>query len=796
LYGMAALFLVLLYNSPAALTFYWTLNNVYSLGKNIVEKDWMKRKGWTAALEKLAEQRTRLAQRAAVLWARALSMQVGLSAVVAVFGGAGLFMLIRGLLGHGKYSFEMSAMLFGAFLLLIGICSFAEEKVERLRKMPLPQALAVLASIIGVSYILAKYGFHQGSAKKVAMKVAMVAGVVCVLTYGRTLLSKMYARVVPQKKELGALFLPAAGLIAFLVFVYCPFMVFSSDPAVFEMTLEDFASGRFGTFFVAMICLAVVGVLVRPVKWVFGSVFVMLALAALTFCFVVAPDVGVMDSFVLQKAEVLIHQKNILIDIAVFAAVGLIFITVVLLRKVKIFSSLIYASLTVLVIMTGVHYSMAKDMLANRSQYALASSDSLEVPEYVKDFFTFSKNGKNIVVVMLDMFTGGNMNQLLEEHPELKTELDGFTWFEDVVAGGSVTILGKPAILGGEACTPITLNKDTSRSLEEKVAEAHGTFLRKLQDQDFRISVYDIEFFHPELLNKYLLPGAKTTFVNHKKYTLWEDAYLYWGRMNRFYYNKLQSYDKFWGVIGLFNVSPLVYKNDFYDDGCWKKTISKSNHNIRYAADQISNLDLPSYASSVSEEKDNTFIYMMNLLTHMPWAIDEYGMPCSNGGLEASRDLKNGGLSQEHLRTEYYALKTLIKWFLWMKEHDVYDNTHIILVSDHDARDSMELVKIWNGYAPVGAHGLLLIKEPGKRGELCIDRTTQMANWDVPYIVLNSLCKEASKMERPWKKERARFSVNARFWRREDHEKNSLSLEHIYKIQGPLYNRKSWVKVN
>jgi len=38
LYGMAALFLVLLYSSPSALTLYWTLNNLFSLGKNLVFK--------------------------------------------------------------------------------------------------------------------------------------------------------------------------------------------------------------------------------------------------------------------------------------------------------------------------------------------------------------------------------------------------------------------------------------------------------------------------------------------------------------------------------------------------------------------------------------------------------------------------------------------------------------------------------------------------------------------------------------------------------------------------------------
>jgi membrane protein insertase Oxa1/YidC/SpoIIIJ len=37
-YGMAALFLILLYNSPAALVLYWTLNNIFSLVKNIFYK--------------------------------------------------------------------------------------------------------------------------------------------------------------------------------------------------------------------------------------------------------------------------------------------------------------------------------------------------------------------------------------------------------------------------------------------------------------------------------------------------------------------------------------------------------------------------------------------------------------------------------------------------------------------------------------------------------------------------------------------------------------------------------------
>ena len=48
-YAMAAIFLVFLYNSPACLLFYWTLNNLFSLGKNICYRHF---RGRTPAREK------------------------------------------------------------------------------------------------------------------------------------------------------------------------------------------------------------------------------------------------------------------------------------------------------------------------------------------------------------------------------------------------------------------------------------------------------------------------------------------------------------------------------------------------------------------------------------------------------------------------------------------------------------------------------------------------------------------------------------------------------------------------
>ena len=66
-----------------------------------------------------------------------------------------------------------------------------------------------------------------------------------------------------------------------------------------------------------------------------------------------------------------------------------------------------------------------------------------------KLFFTFSKTGKNVVVLMLDRFIGGYVPQILKFIPELKKGFDGFIWYPNTLSPASYTIGGVPAIMGG-----------------------------------------------------------------------------------------------------------------------------------------------------------------------------------------------------------------------------------------------------------------------------------------------------------------------------------------------------------
>ncbi|MBQ4615338.1 MAG: YidC/Oxa1 family membrane protein insertase, partial [Mailhella sp.] len=267
LYGMAALFLVLLYNSPAALTFYWTLNNVYSLGKNIVEKDWMKRKGWKELVEKC-----RLAGSRAVSLAERSFVSV----------------LTR--VGH-LFPFRL----------------------------------------IPWSTVAQKWNAFLPAS---------------------------------QKNALAGLFLPSAALLALLIIVYCPFAVFSSDPVLFDTEAVKFASAQIGLFFALLLILAVLGVLAGPLRWILGSVIGLLACVALVFCFVLAPDFGAIDALILQNPAPLYKKSNLIIDIAVVFSLFVAFVAVIRFRKAASLSTVIYAALTIVAVMSAVHYQSAKSILA------------------------------------------------------------------------------------------------------------------------------------------------------------------------------------------------------------------------------------------------------------------------------------------------------------------------------------------------------------------------------------------------------------------------------------------------
>lgn len=796
LYAMAGIFLVLLYNSPAGLTFYWTLNNIYSLCKNIVQKDWMRRPGWARAKERLAGARERLGRRLDGLCKRAARIEVPVFVVFAILAAAGIATLAYGAWKPAVPSLAMSALQFAG---LAALAIFGRERFPHVRRLPGGESLAMFSAGLGLPCVLAYFGLKARSVPGLIIGLLLVGLVAWGSTLGKSVLKRAYARLLAVRQDLARLFLPAAALMAFLVCVYFPFLVFSSDPRVFGVSLEDFASSRLGTFLGVMIFMAVLYACAQGARWILGSLFFVLALSALAFCFIVAPNVGVMDSFVLMNAEALERWYNSFLDMGVLASATALFALAVYFGKPRLLTGLVYASLLTLVGMTGVHYLTARDGIAAQKEATAPMAAARELPAQVKDFFTFTKTGKNIVVVMLDGFTGGHMNQLLQRYPELRTGLGGFTWYEDMVSGGSVTVIGKPGILGGSDCNPVNINKDGSLSLEEKISRAYASLFGFLQEHDFSISVYDGEFFDPKSVQAYLPKAEPLNFISDVQGLMWPGALKIWHERAQFDEQiKIMDYNRFFDVIGLYNIAPRTWKAPLYGKGSWGDTIDLGNQTVREATLRLAGLEIPLYASSVSGSRRNRFMYFTNILTHLPWAVDEKGLPTAKAGFPDSRKLENGGLSEEHLLTEYFALRKLIDWFDWMRKNGVYDNTQIILVSDHECGDSAELVKLWGGFYVGGVQALLMVKEYDAKGELVVDRHTQMANWDVPVLIENGLAPDDGARSFPWSegaRPRMHAAPSPHHARRATQGKNRYVFSNLLSIEGPLLEKESWKRV-
>jgi len=390
------------------------------------------------------------------------------------------------------------------------------------------------------------------------------------------------------------------------------------------------------------------------------------------------------------------------------------------------------------------------------------------------------------------MFTGGNVKEILQSNPELRKAYDGFTWYKDVVTHSTSTIFSKPGVLGGEEASYVwNLNKDREKSLEEKINKLWADFLNRLVDENFRVRVSEELWLKPALIQAHMKSPEKQIFGFSP---LWRGSAQYWQKRKVLNIKTGKvNYSRFWAAIGLFNLSPLSQRVRIYKDASWLRAVKSADASTGFGRTWIAELDtLSDYSSVKDKDEDNRFIFVSSLITHVPWSLDDECLPCINGGWDNTKNLANSGLSQEHLRTERCSLISIAKWIQWMKQNGVYDNTMVIVVSDHGRGDSSELVEINSGkFYPIALHGLLFVKNFGEHGDLRIDQKYRMTSADVPEIILRAI-QGNDAADAPWMNpERVRYHVTGP-WARSMHPKNYFSRLTKWRIEGSVYDIKKW----
>ena len=122
-----------------------------------------------------------------------------------------------------------------------------------------------------------------------------------------------------------------------------------------------------------------------------------------------------------------------------------------------------------------------------------------------------------------------------------------------------------------------------------------------------------------------------------------------------------------------------------------------------------------------------------------------------------------------------------------MKKNKVYNNSGIILVSDHGTPDSEQIYKSWQGKPPadVAFHALLLVKPPRSNGKLLVNNALTM-NYDVLSVLQNNFQQNLQYIKRN------RCSVFANSWVRSNHPKSHFEGTHKICVKGSLFNSQGW----
>ncbi|GMO55624.1 MAG: YidC/Oxa1 family membrane protein insertase [Treponemataceae bacterium] len=651
IYGMAALFLVLLYNSPAGLVLYWTLNNVFSLIKNIVVKQKQVKR----------------------------SMPFITCAILALLGGYVLF------LNDGELPKRILVVLFDVSA--IGLIIRNNKKGSLAVTKRADTILDIRLFVVSALTLFLLIG--------IVIPSSLIVSSVQEFSF-----IESYTSPFPF---IGTTMMQAAGI--FIFWFFCIFFLFSNK------------TRKYMTIFSVVLCAV-----------------------SLINTFLVPNNSGFLTtSLIFSEPQPFNSHFNIALVnmLALIAAVAVIVFALYKRRE-----SILFAFQIIVFISLGVFGAVNMTKIKNEFIFYTAQKQTISDPLAIDPVYTLSKTGKNVVVLMIDAAMGGWTPYIFEEKPNLLASFSGFTWYPNCVSFAGHTLVGATPIYGGYEYTPMEINKRNTETLVEKHQEAYTLLPRLFSDLGYSVTVTDPPFdnYHVSNLGIFSeMPEVNAENLIGKYTSLW-----------------LQNHPDIKGLpiipvlknnlirFSFFKTAPFVLRYFIYDNGEWLTTKNLQNANRVEGAltletiDDYALLDFLPRLTNISNDNSNTFTSFYGHLIHanaflqVPDYIPATPVTDKGDGLWSSDD---------HYHVSVAAFILLGKWFDFLKENGVYDNTRIIIVSDHghSSKTFPNKLTMKNGeQVSPGFNPLLMVKDFNTSGELQTD-TVFMTNADAALLAVQDI---------------------------------------------------------
>lgn len=664
IYVLAAIFLFLLYDSPSGLVFYWILNNLFSLAKNIIQK-YVKNPGIIVA-----------------------------ACFDIIFAFASLyFMFFKPETGFKKKCvvYLASLVVFVLPFILNSYSKFFEKRKIIFNENKKSYFLAFIFSALGMAILCGLY-----------------------------LTSSMISTSPVEFSFLGNTDSPLSYLTSSFAFALGLFVLW---PLAVYLMFSD------------------------KVKYALTYIFVWGGVSVLFNSLVFRQNYGTVSIFgELDNSSPLKHLT--VIQLAGPALVIVILTAIILLLENKKKLNYIFpAMLSVCLVYTGIS---CKNIVSINSVYKEASAKKIPAAntannKQIPTVYSLSKSGKNVFVLFLDRAIGIFTPYIFEEFPELKSTYSGFTFYPNTISFSDSTNKAAPALYGGYEYTPEQMNLRKDELLLEKNNEALLVLPRIFSDAGWQVTDFDpqnpnysstddfspFEGLHNTKVLSHVSGISEKYISDHPELSEFSNADL---RVKK-------TLPKF----ALLQMLVPIARNTYYNGAKYF-----SGEYISLSKDFIKSFSELYYLRQMTDFKAerNTYTIMHNMLTHNPTLLKQPGyMPSKNlSGIPAGSkctypySIHNDYSDIKHYEVNASALLRIADWLNFLKENHCYNNTKIIIVSDHGFRDTIQYLA--PGFSRNTDYGcyqpLLMVKDFNAEGEIKTDNTF-MTNADTPELTLKNL---------------------------------------------------------
>ncbi|MBR0172137.1 MAG: membrane protein insertase YidC [Lachnospiraceae bacterium] len=492
------------------------------------------------------------------------------------------------------------------------------------------------------------------------------------------------------------------------------------------------------------------------------------------------------------------------------AAVILVIAAVILLIRFK--PGIASAALTVCCVAFVVMTVLNLRNITNEScafTQAPANRESVTAPEGIRPVIPLSREGRNVVVLMLDRAISGYIPYIMQEKPELEKQFAGFVYYPNTLSHGSYTVFGAPALFGGYEYTVAEMNRRADERLVVKHNEALKVLPKLFSEEGYDVTVCDPPFagyrWIPDLSIYDDMPGVRAHLT---------DGVYTETLSGTFDKPREENRKRNLFCYSLFKSSPLFLQPAVYAEGTYHST---------YADEAFPELFLNAYSvlanmmplTEITDDTENRFVMMSNATPHEPAMLTPPDYTLTPGGdtphgsdprfvlSDGSRVRMDDTWGLQHYHVNMASLLRIGEWLDYLREEGVYDNTRIIIASDHGRfLGQFDRLIIDNELDAEAVNALLLVKDFGSDAPLATSMDF-MTNADVPFLAANGAVKSpvnpfsGKPLDGRERKKEKQLVTSSDNWRTTNQHGNTFDTSdgHWYTVHDNIFQKENWERV-